>query len=87
LVNTVTIGRLIIDLGAMQKFNQLSIDNLILTVSAIIFCSISYINDGNIESKIGLGKFFSGILFVLSLVYSLIFIIKTYRNLNQILDE
>lgn len=33
-------GRLIVAYGSMEKFNQLSIDFLLLTIGTIVFCSL-----------------------------------------------
>lgn len=78
-------GRLIIAYGAMEKFNQVSIDFLLLTLGAIAFSSLEFIFQ--ISEDTYAAEIFAWSAFAGALGYFLFSTYRTYNELASILSQ
>lgn len=69
--------------GASEKFNQLSIDFMLLTLGSIVFCSLEYLTGAKEGSK----KVFSWVAFLGSFTYLLVSTYRTVAEIKRVLAE
>lgn len=69
----------------MERFNQISLDYLLLTLATIVYCSIQFLTPFSNEEKMNTG--FTIVLFVGSLLYFLYWVRQTHMMLVSVLSS